>query len=94
MHFCLFLCYFSQKAFIFYDFLKTAKNNFIKMNGFGGFWIKVDENVWVLSKNKMATKKHKRHKKREFRIQNSESRREAKKRKYRNLTTDFSDCTD
>jgi hypothetical protein len=35
------------------------------MNGFGGFWVKVDENEWLLSKNKIATKKHKRHKKRE-----------------------------
>jgi len=26
------------------------------MNGFGGLWVKVDENEWLSSKNKIATK--------------------------------------
>ena len=61
------------------------------MNGFRGFWVKVDENEWLLSKNKIATKTHK---KREFRIQNSEGKKKreekieqkiAKKAKKKNL---------
>ena len=35
--------------FIFCNFLETAENNFIKMNGFSVFSVKVDKSEWVLS---------------------------------------------
>ena len=42
--------------FILVNFLGTAKNNFRKINGFRGFWVKVDKSEWVLSKSKIAKK--------------------------------------
>ena len=42
--------------FILVNFLEAVENNFLKMNGFGGFWAKVDENGWVLSKSEIAKK--------------------------------------
>jgi hypothetical protein len=63
--FCRFYAKTGQLMFILVNFLETAENGFIKMNGFRVFWAKVDENEWVLGKSKIATKKLKRHKKRE-----------------------------
>jgi len=52
----LFLCKKALLTFIFYNFLETVKNNFIKMDGFRVFSAKVDKNEWVLSKNKIRKK--------------------------------------
>ncbi len=46
--------------FIFCNFLETAENNFIKMNGFSVFSVKVDKSEWVLSKSKIAAKRLKK----------------------------------
>ena len=42
--------------FILVNFLETAENNFLKMNGFRVFWAKVDKSEWVLGKSEIRKK--------------------------------------